>query len=67
MKTLIVNINFKAAEMIKNENHEYLVWADGTEITINDIMNHFSLTEYPNGYRNLEHKVEDFRIENIIY
>lgn len=66
MKTLVENINSEKAQEIKTNNSEYVVWADGSEITVEDIENNFRVTEYE-GSINLEHKQDDFRIEDIIF
>ena len=65
MKTLIENINLEMAKNLKEENSEYLIWADGTEITEQELTE-FMLT-YTMECINLEHKTKDFRIEDIIY
>ena len=65
MKTY--KINSEVAKDIKGtiENNDYLVWADGSEITENELMNEFFLEE--NDMRNnLKHKKNDFRIDDIV-
>lgn len=67
MKTLIENINSEKAQEIKMNNNEYLVWVDGSEISVEEIESNFKVTEYESGSINLEHKQDDFRIEDIIF
>jgi hypothetical protein len=73
MKTLIenININSKKAQEIKINNDEagteYLVWSDHSEITAKEIESLFRITKYNNGSVNLEHKQDNFRIEDIIF
>ncbi len=63
--------NFKISEttalFIQNigNNSEYLVWADNTPITVEEIQNEFFVQELENGQFNLEHNTDDFRVENI--
>jgi hypothetical protein len=60
-------INSEVAKDIKGtiENNDYIVWADGSEITENELMNEFILEE--SRMRNhLKHKREDFRIDDIV-
>jgi len=67
MKNLIENITNKKAQEIKTNNTEYLVWADDSEITVEELISNFIITEHDNGSVNLEHKQDDFRIEDIIF
>lgn len=65
MKKYIEIDNNKAKRLIYC-NAEYLVWADGTNITEKELIECFTIRFY-NSCANLEHKQDDFRIENIIY
>ena len=67
MKTIVENINSALAMKLRKNNKEYLFWLDGTKITARKIASDFSLTKYDNGSVNLEHKIEDFKIENIVF
>ena len=53
-------------ELIEN-NSEYLVWADNTPITFDDLVEHFHLVKFDNGTWNLGHNTEDYYIEDIIF
>ncbi len=67
MTTIIENIDQKKACNFFADNKHHLKWNDGSEITIQDIMNFFRVTKYDNGNINLEHKSQDFRIEDIYF
>jgi hypothetical protein len=58
-------IDMVTAREIKNLNIEYLLWADGSEITETEIMHQFRIVEYADFSVNLKHKKDDFVIENI--
>jgi len=46
---------------------QYLQWADGSPITVEEMEEQFFVTETSTGQFNLEHKKDDFRIEHIIF
>jgi len=58
-----MKINSEVAKDIKGtiENNDYLLWADGSEITENELQNDFLLEG-----NNLKHKRDDFRIDDIV-
>ena len=67
MKTIIENINNELAEKIWNDNLDYMIWDDDISQIEIDELSQFMVTQYENGQYNLEHKIDDFRIENIIF
>ena len=67
MKTKLEIIGEKPAQEIVAKNNEYLLWLDGSEITSTELQKHFKVVQYDDKSFNLEHKSEDFRIENIIF
>lgn len=67
MKTLVENITREKAQEIKTNNNKYLVWDDGSEISVKEIESNFKVTQYESGSINLEHKQDDYRIEDIIF
>ena len=65
MKNLM-EITKNLARRLLNDNGEYLVWIDGSDIECEEIVNEFGLNISDNGIAILEHKTKDFRIEDII-
>lgn len=64
------SITKNEARQILNDNNEYIVWANNIPIETEEIIKEFGLTQYenqPDGCMNLEHKTQDFRIEDIIF
>lgn len=55
----------KQREKFFSENNEYLVWADGSEITDDQLFD-FSLQETESGW-NLTHNKEDYYISDVIF
>lgn len=60
-----LKISKEHAEQIIKDNIDYLLWADGTEINTNDIIEKFNIVRYNNTY-NLQHVDLDYSIEDII-
>jgi hypothetical protein len=52
-------------ENFVSENNEYLVWADGSEITADQLFNFF-LQETESGW-NLTYNKEDYYISDVIF
>lgn len=52
-------------EKFVSENNEYLVWADGSEITDDQLFD-FSLQKTESGW-NLTHNNEDYYISDVIF
>jgi hypothetical protein len=46
------------------ENTDYILWEDGSQIEFNELINEFEI-EVVDMANNLVHKTADFRIENI--
>jgi hypothetical protein len=61
------NINPEIIDHIIQGNEEYLIWADGSEITKDDILSYFDLVKYGNGNVSLSHRQDDFYIHDIIF
>ena len=72
-KIKIYAIDSKLANVIATKNSEYLMWADNsTKITKNQLVNEFELRYTQrigenDGTWRLEHKKEDYRIDDIIF
>ena len=64
MKRYEIN-NEIAEKLLVEPNSEYMVWKNGDEITKNELINEFHLTQYNDGQINVEHNTEDFRIEDV--
>ncbi len=65
MKAKIEQIKKQLAEQIINDNAEYIVWADDTPISVEELTHHFRIVQYDNGTWNLHHKTDDYQIEDI--